>query len=275
LQDNKPHKIIKPGAVTLREYLKSVWANKHLIKVFALRDLKVKYAQTFLGFGWSILQPLTGLIIYYFFFGYVMHMNTGTLPYPVFVLSGLTAWLFFNYVVFQGGNVLIEKQDLIHKLSFPRILLPISKVIVGLAELLIGLGLLVLLMLYFGIYPKASVLLFPLVILIHVIVALSAALWLSVLTIKRRDFYHIIPYLLNLLLWFTPVFYPIAILPEKVRFLVYLNPMSGVVELYRYTLTGGYMPPAQYFIGIGISLILFVTGVLYYKKAEAEMPDYL
>lgn len=256
-------------------YLRSLFRSRHLILTFAERDLKIKYAQTFLGIGWSVLQPLITLLIYYFFFGFVLKMKTGDVPYLVFTFSGITLWSFFNYIVYQASTVLIEKQDIIRRLSFPRLTLLLSKVLVAGAELLISILMLFVLLFIYETPISKFIFLFPVAIVLCSLVGLSIAFWISALSLQFRDIIHTIPYLISLGIWLTPVFYPITFLPESLNFLHYLNPIAGPIELFRYCIIANYTLDYFQLTGSIVCVPVFIAGFYYFKNAEQNMMNYL
>ena len=242
---------------------------------FARRDLKVQYAQTFLGILWSVIQPLTGLLIFTFFFKNIFGLDTGKMPYHLFVFTGMLCWFYFVYIVSHAGNALQNNRDLISKVYFPRMVLPLSKVMVGGAEFLISLVLLFIMMALQKYAPSIRILLLPIIPVLIVICALSIALWLSALTIRFRDFHHIIPYLVNFSIWLTPVFYPKEILPDQYEKLVYFNPMAGIIDLCRWLILSDVAPDAKYAWSAIPVLLLFVGGLMYFKKVEGDLVDHL
>jgi lipopolysaccharide transport system permease protein len=259
----------------LADYLKKIWKYRALTWVFAQRDLKVKYAQTFLGLSWTIVQPLTALAIFTFFFGYVLQWKTGVLPYTLYVLSGLLGWNFFSYIVFQGSFSAQESSNLIKKIYFPKIILPISKVYVALAELGVTLLLLIPLFFWYGQSLSWRVMFIPLVILFNILIALFVVLTIASLGYRRRDLFHLVPFLMNFGIWFTPVFFSKDILPGKISFIWYFNPMASVVDAWRWCLFPGYQFDVLSLPALLISIVLFIFGFLLYKKTESEFSDFV
>jgi len=262
--------------VTFSRYFAQVWSYRELIYVLARRDLKIKYAQTALGVFWSVLQPLTGLLIFTLFFDQIIEIDIpDDLPYPLFAFSGMISWYFFSYIVVSGGNSLVESQDIIKRIKFPKLVLPLSKVLVGMVDLIISFALMIMLMLIMGQLPGWQIVIFPFCVLINIIVGLSVSVWLSALTIRYRDFYHIIPYLINFGIWLTPVFYPATLIPEKYSFLIYGNPMAGVIALFRWSILGGAPPSMYYGISLILVLVILLLGFFYFKKMERLIADYV
>lgn len=266
-------KIISSRKKTLHLDLRKLFSYRALIYVFASRDLKVQYSQTFLGILWSLIQPLTGLLIFTFFFSYVVKVDTGGIPYPLFAFSGMISWYFFSSLMAQSGTSLMQSQYLIRKIYFPKLVLPISKSLTCFAEFGISFLLLLVIMLITGYYPTINILALPLFILFNLLTGLAVGLWLSALTIRYRDFYHIIPYIINFGIWLTPVFYPVTMIPEKIKFLIYFNPMAGVISGFRWSLLGGEPPSVYYLFSFAIVIFIFITGLFYFRKMETKIAD--
>jgi lipopolysaccharide transport system permease protein len=269
-----PYKTIRGGQVSLIAYLREVWAVRHLIVTFAARDLKVQYAQTYLGLLWSVIQPLTGLIIFSFFFQRVIHLKLNT-PYSVFVFTGIMGWFYFTSLVGQAGIVLMNNQQLIKKIQFPRLVLPLSKALTGFIEFSISLVLLFILMLITGCSFSWHVIFLPLVILANAITGLSVGIWLSALTVRFRDLHHIIPYLVGFGIWLTPVFYPTTIVPKEFDFIYYFHPVANVIALYRWIFTGTEVNVAQIVVSISLALILFLSGLVFFIRNEKFIAEHL
>jgi lipopolysaccharide transport system permease protein len=254
-------------------YLQRLWSFRRLVKLLALRDLKVQYAQTVLGISWSILQPLTGLLIFTFFFDKIMNIDTGGIPYPLIAFSGMISWYYFGFMVGNGGTSLIQSQELIRKINFPKLVLPLSKSLTGFIEFGISLVLLFIMMLILR-YPVSINLVFlPLFLIMNIITGLTVAIWLGSLTVRYRDFQHIIPYLINFGIWVTPVFYPSTLIPEKYKVLLYLNPMAGVISGFRFCLLGTPPPDKWYLLTFSVVIVAFLGGIRYFQKMERKIPD--
>jgi len=266
-------KRIDSGSRLLKIDLRKLWSYRALIYIFAVRDLKVQYSQTFLGILWSLIQPLTGLLIFTFFFNYVIQVDTGGIPYPLFAFCGMTSWYFFSALMAQTGTSLMQSQYLIRKIYFPKLILPVSKAVTCMAEFGIAMTLLIIMMVLWGHYPNVNIIFFPLFIGLNLLTGLAVGLWMSALTIRYRDFHHIIPYILNFGIWLTPVFYPSTFLPERIQYLIYFNPMAGVVSGFRWTLLGGSMPSPYFLFSFFFVCILFIGGLLYFRKMEYKIAD--
>ena len=255
-------------------YLKEVWQARGLAFTFAKRDLKVQYAQTFLGLLWSVIQPLTGLLIFTFFFQKVIHLNLNV-PYAVFAMTGMMGWFYFALLIGQTGTVLMHNQNLVRKINFPRLILPLSKTLAGLVEFTISLLLLLILMLVTGTPLSIKILALPLAVVANIISGLCIGIWLSGLTIRYRDFHHIIPYLIGFGIWLTPVFYPTTLVPESYNWIYYFHPVANVIALYRWIFIDWPMNWMQFGVSLTLASVLLLAGLRYAVKSEAYISDYL
>jgi len=245
-----------------------------MIIALTTRDLKVRYAQTFLGVAWAVIQPLCGLLIFTIFFTQLIELDT-PLPYPLIALSGMAAWYFFSNIIQSTSLSLVESQSLIKKVYFPRLILLISKIIPGLIDLVISVFLLLGLMVIFGITPQVEILCFPVFVLLTIVLGLSISVWLSALSLRYRDFHHVIPYALNYGIWLTPVFFPTTIIPDEYSWLLFLNPMAAVIAGFRWSLIGDVFPAWEYWISFIPILILLISGLHYFRKNEYKISDYI
>lgn len=257
------------------EYLQRVWQYRSMVRVFVLRDLKVQYAQTFLGWFWAFAQPMVAVVIYSVFFYKIIGIKTGNTPYPVFVLPGVLGWFNFTKVINESGGMLLNSRDIIRKIEFPKFVLLLSKCITALIDVGVTFVILLALMVLYRVPFHASILLFPLILLLAQVAGLSVAIWLSALTIRFRDFFHIIPYLISFGIWVTPVFYPTTILPPALEYILYFNPVAAIIALYRWSILGFDAPSVNYAFSFIPVLILFVTGFRYFIKIEDEIVDYI
>lgn len=258
---------------SISEYARKIYEHRSLIYTFAKRDLKIKFAQTYLGLAWAIIQPLTAVLIFTVFFSLIINFKT-EYPYVLFVLSGMLIWGIFNYIFSQSSTSLSQSQDLIKKMSFPKIILPISKIILALVEFVLTLMLLIVLLIVFQMDFRWTMLLFPIIILPIVFFSLGLALFLSSIALKNRDLFHIVPFLVNFGIWFTPVFYPISIIPTEFKNLIYINPVAASIQLFRWSFFGENF--SNYiFIGIVVSFIVFIIGFISFKNSEDKIIDLL
>lgn len=248
-----------------------------LFLVLAYRDLRVRYSQTFLGLFWAFLQPAATLLIFTVVFGKAVKVETGGVPYPLFAVCGMAAWNYFAFVLNQSGNSVIGAQEMIKKIYFPRLVIPLSKAVVGFVDFAIGLLFIVMLLMVYGIAPGPQLVYLPLFVLLTIISALAVGIWLSALTIRYRDFQHVVPFMVQFGLYATPIAYPaetiVNNLPSWAVAIYYLNPMAGVVEGFRWSVLGGTPPNIFSCISFGITLLIFISALFYFRKVERVMAD--
>jgi lipopolysaccharide transport system permease protein len=248
-----------------------------LFLVLAYRDLRVRYAQTFLGLFWAFLQPAATLLIFTVVFGKAVQVDTGGVPYPLFAICGMAAWSYFSFVLNQSGNSIIGAQEMIKKIYFPRLVIPLSKALVGFVDFAIALLFIVILLLVYGVTPAAQIMYLPVFILLTIISALAVGIWLSALTIRYRDFQHVVPFLVQFGLYATPIAYPaetiVNNLPSWAVAIYYLNPMAGVVESFRWSILGGIQPHEFAYISFGVIILIFISALYYFRRVERVMAD--
>jgi len=216
--------------------LSDVWKHGYLLWIFTWRDIKVRYKQTFLGASWAALQPLFTMLVFTFVFSRVAKVSSGRDPYPVFVLSGLLPWQFFAYGLIRSSNSLVENRYLLTRVPVPRLALPVSATLTGAPDFVVSLGLLFVMMGFYRIWPSASALLVVPLTMVVALTALSMGLFLAAVNVRYRDVGYIIPFFTQLMFFLTPVAYPLSLVPQPWRLLYSLNPMSAVVEVFRYVL---------------------------------------
>jgi len=265
---------IDDAEISLRNYLSRIIRYYYLFKMLVIRDLRIRYSQTFLGLLWSVLQPVAGVAIFSFFFSYLVKMDTGSLPYPLVALSGLACWNYFSFTLNSGGTALIQSQMLIRKVSFPKIILVLTKSVVGLIDMVVCLVLLLLGVIIWGEGLSIKWLLVPLIVGMNFLCGFSFALWCSALTIRYRDLQHLIPFILTFSIWLTPVLYPSTVVPDRFLWLVFINPVAGLIEWFRYIVLDMPLPDPRYFAGLVVLLLVSSTGIIYFKKLEKIIPDY-
>jgi lipopolysaccharide transport system permease protein len=267
--------VIENKRLSISQYLFALWKYRGVGWTFVKRDLKSRYAQTRMGFLWMIFQPLLVLGIFTVLFDQLIQLDTANIPYPVFAFSGMTIWYLFTAIVQGGGKVLQESQDLIRKVHFPRLLLPLSRVIVALLESSFSFIILAALMFAFNLPLSPRILLFPVLLLLLILSALCLVLWISTLSVKYRDMQHMIPQVVNTGIWLTPVFYPITLVPEAYRdWVFYLNPVATLVAFFRSIL---FDLPFQwnYMLSFIIIFLFLVIGLYRFRKIERKMADFI
>lgn len=265
----------KKSKVLDLQLIRDVFKYKDLLIVLALRDYKVRYAQTYLGVLWAFLQPLITLTIFIIVFGKGVKVNTGVIPYPVFAVSGLTLWTYFSFVLSQAGNSLIGAQNIIQKIYFPRLIIPLSKAIVGFVDFAISGVILLCFMIFFGVIPSIKIFYLPVFIILTVICSLGVGIWLSALTINHRDFQHLVPFIIQFGLYITPIAFPVSLFGGKYEWLFYFNPMAGLIEGFRYCLFDNYILDPDWIISVAMIVVLTVSGLFYFRKVESEIADLL
>ena len=257
--------------------LKELLRYKDLFLVLAWRDLRVRYAQTFLGLAWTLIQPLATLAIMILIFSIGMNVESNGVPYPLFAFSGISVWTYFSFVLKESGNSVIGAGEMIKKIYFPRLVIPISKAVVGLVDYLVTLVLLSILMVWYQWIPGPEVIFLPILLVATMISSLTIGIWISALTIRYRDLKHIVPFLVQFGLFATPVAYPSEIVIQRIptwaSTLYYLNPMAGVVDGFRWCLFGGSPPNELAYVSYGVVAVLFVSSLFYFRKTERIMAD--
>lgn len=263
----KPHK----GLVAFN--WKEFWHFKELLFVMVWRDIKVRYKQTFLGAAWAFFQPFISMIVFTVFFGKLVKVPSDNIPYPIFVYSGLLAWTLFSNGLNRASMSLLNDTNMISKIYFPRLIVPISSFGAGVIDFLISCGFMVILMWYYSIAPTVNIFMFFPLILVSLLACLGTGVILAALTVTYRDVKYISPFLIQLWMYATPVIYPVSIIPEKWKWVLSLNPMTGVIDGCRSALLGR---PFDWFnIGVsaGISISLLLIGLIYFRKAEHRFAD--
>jgi homopolymeric O-antigen transport system permease protein len=265
--------VIDANKKGLKLNFRELYHYKDLFLILAWRDLRVRYAQTFLGLFWAILQPLATLVIFILIFGRALKVDTGDIPYSVFALAGMSAWSYFAFVLNQSGTSIISSQEMVKKVYFPRLVIPLSKAMTGFVDFAITLAFLLVMMIIYRVPATIDLVYFPLFFLLNVMAALGAGIWTSALTIRYRDFQHVIPFVVQIGLYATPIAYPASLVPEKYQLLYHLNPMVGVVEGFRYALLGVGEIGSYSYISYSIIVLLFISGLFYFRKVERVMAD--
>jgi lipopolysaccharide transport system permease protein len=251
-----------------------LWEYRELLYFLIWRDVKVRYKQTALGAAWAVIQPFFMMIVFSLFFGRLAKVPSDGIPYPVFTFCALLPWQLFANALTESSNSLVGNQNLITKVYFPRLVVPISAVLGGLVDFVIAFVILLGMMLYYGIVPGWAIVTLPGFILLAVLTALGVGLWLSALNVQYRDVRYTIGFLVQLWLFLTPVAYPSSIVPEKWRPLYGLNPMAGVVEGFRWALLGKSQPPgAMLWVSVVAVIVILFGGLYYFRRMEQQFAD--
>jgi lipopolysaccharide transport system permease protein len=254
--------------------LKELWAYRELLYFLVWRDVKVRYKQTALGAIWAILQPVFTMVVFSLFFGRLGKMPSDGLPYPLFSFAALVPWTYFSHGLSQASNSLVGSANLIKKVYFPRLAIPIASVASGLIDFALAFLVLLGMMLYYGILPGSKVIVLPLLLLLTLVTSLGVSLWLSALNVHFRDVRHVIPFLTQLWLFSTPIAYPSSLLSEPWRTVYSINPMVGVVEGFRWALLGTDTAPGPMIIVSSVAaVVILVSGVFYFRRLEKTFAD--
>lgn len=260
------------GWVALR--LGDLWEYRELLYFLVWRDVKVRYKQTALGVGWVVLQPVLTTLIFTVVFGNLARMPSDNLPYAVFAMAGLLPWNFFSNALTRGGTSLVSSSSLISKIFFPRLIIPIATVLSGLVDVAIVLVLLIGLMLIYGVFPTMTIITLPFFLLLALVTALALSLWLAALNVQYRDVGFLIPFLAQFWMYATPIVYPASLIPERWRIIYALNPMTGVVEGFRWALFGqGEGPGPALYASIVVVVALLISGAYFFRRMEKRFAD--
>jgi lipopolysaccharide transport system permease protein len=256
------------------EWTSELWHFRELLYFLAWRDVKVRYKQAAFGAAWAIIQPLFTMLIFTFFFGRMASIPSGGIPYPLFFYTTLVSWTYFAGTLGQAGNSLVSNSSLITKIYFPRILLPASSALSSLLDFGVGSSFLVVMILYYRIMPSWKIVFWPLVVLDMLLITLGISMWFAALNVRYRDIKHVIPFMVQLGLWVTPVLYPASYLSPRWRPLLAVNPLSAVMEGFRACLFPNHQLDWKLMAtSLGTSVLFMVIGVLYFRKAERTFAD--
>jgi lipopolysaccharide transport system permease protein len=260
---------------TERHYWKDLWRYRELFYFLAWRDILVRYKQTIIGFSWALVRPLLTMIVFTVVFGKLAKLPADDAPYPIMVFAALLPWQFFATAFAEAGNSMIGNANMISKVYFPRLVVPTSAVIVSFVDFLISFAILACLMLWYGFAPSLRIFLLPLFMLIVFAASLGAGLWVAALNVKYRDFRYIVPFIVQMGLYISPVGFSSSIVPEKWRLLYSLNPMVGVIDGFRWAILGGNYQ--LYWPGFALSMALVVLilsgGIMYFRRSEKVFAD--
>ncbi len=275
LQANEPETtLLQPSRGRVALNLRDLWLYRELIYFLTWRDIKVRYKQTVLGAGWAVLQPIINMIVLSIIFGNLAGMSTEGYPRPVFTFAALLPWGLFSKALTDAGRSLLANRNMITKIYFPRLIIPLASVLGGLVDFAIAFVVLLGMMLFYGITPTINVVWLPLFIFLTILTALGVGLWLSALNVLYRDVGYILPVLTQFWLLITPVAYSSSEIPAQFRFLYALNPMAGVVDGFRWALLGTETAPGPMMaFSIGISILVLVSGLYYFRYMERTFAD--
>lgn len=265
---------IRPDLGLFDLELGAVWKYRQLLFFLAWREVRVRYKQAALGVAWAVLQPVMVVIILSAVFGVFARLPSEGLPYPVFLFAGLIPWTYFSEALRRGSVGLVGDAELVKKVYFPRLIIPLAMVVAPLVDLALASGVLFVFLAWYGIWPTVNVLLLPVLVLVSMALALAVALWLGPINVRFRDVMHTLPFLLQIWMYATPVIYPLSMVPERWQPLYRLNPMVGVIEAFRWSLLGkGEVDLAAIGVSLAVISVVLVGGLLFFRRMEGSFAD--
>jgi lipopolysaccharide transport system permease protein len=275
IQEETPLITIKPPTGWAVLNLKDLWRYRELIFFLTWRDVKVRYKQTALGASWAILRPFMMMVVFSIFFGGLAEVPSDGLPYPVFSYAGLLPWELFAGALSIASRSLVTNRHMITKVYFPRIILPISSILGGLVDFMIAFVILILMMVFYGITPTANIWTLPLFLILALVTALGTSLWLSAMNVLYRDIGYILPFLSQFWMFISPVVYSTTMIPDSFQLLYALNPMTGVVNGFRWALLGieDVAPGPSLVMSSIVAVVILVTGMIYFRRTERQFAD--
>lgn len=269
-----PKIVIEPKKGWVPVDLKEIWNYSEVLYFLAKKDIKVRYKQTVLGGLWAIIQPVCTMVVFTLFFGRLAKIPSDGIPYPIFVYAGLLPWTYFANTLAASGNSLVGSSHLITKIYFPRLIIPAASSLAGLLDFFIAMLVLGVLMIYYHFVPSIGILLFPVLVGLTFLCALGVGLWLSALNVQYRDIRYVIPFLIQIWMFVSPVIYPVSMVKGKYQWLLALNPMGGVIKAYRASLLG-HIPIDWLLLGLSTATIfvILVSGLYYFRRMEKHFAD--
>jgi lipopolysaccharide transport system permease protein len=266
--------IIRPRKGWAFPDLREVWEFRELVYFFAWRDVKVRYKQTVLGAGWAVIQPFFTMIVFTIFFGNLAKIPSEGVPYPIFSYAALVPWTYFGNALTQSSSSMVTNRQIITRVYFPRIIIPIGVMLSGLVDFSISFLVLLGMMVYYHIVPTVAIMFLPLLVLLSMATALGVGLWLSALNALYRDVQYVVPFLVQFWLFATPIAYPSTLVPEFWRPILGLNPMAGVVEGFRLALLGSQVDVGlMFYVSLALVAFILVGGLLYFNRMERIFAD--
>ena len=266
--------IIEPGKEN-SAYWHDLWSYRELLYYLTLRDILIRYKQTLLGIAWSAFRPLLTIMVFTVVFGKIAHLPNNGAPYAILVCCAILPWQFFSNALSDASNSLVNNSEILTKVFFPRMIFPISAISISLVDFVISFGILCLLMLFYSFVPAWTIIMLPLFLAIAFTTALGAGFFIASLNVRFRDFKFIIPFLLQLGLFISPIGFSSSVVPERWKLVYYLNPMAGVIDGFRWAVLGGdaklYLPGIG--MSVSISLLILFLGITFFRKVEKEFVD--
>jgi lipopolysaccharide transport system permease protein len=269
----KPLVSIRAGGKFAAVDLKLLWAYRELLYFLTWRDVKVRYKQTVLGAAWAVIQPLFTMIVFSIFFGKLAHLPSEGIPYPLFAYVAVLPWTFFSNAVTSSGASLVGSANLITKVYFPRMIIPASAVAGGLIDLMIAFGILIVLMIYYGVGMTWNLLMAPALVALTALLAVAVGMWTSALNVQYRDIRHALPFAVQLLMFVTPIIYPISFAPARWRWVFLLNPLAGIIDGYRSAFFGRPFDWPRLAVSVAATLALLIYAASYFRRVERTFAD--
>lgn len=265
--------LVIENGVSAKAYWGDLWRHRELLLFLAWRDILVRYKQTVIGVSWVLIRPLLTMVILTVVFGRIANLSSGEIPYSILVFTGLLPWFFFSNTTSEASTSLVTNANLLSKVYFPRMIVPASAVLVGIVDFVVSISVLVLLMLWYGISPVWQILLLPVLALWVALLSLGLSLLFSALTVRYRDFRHIVPFMLQLGIYASPVGYSTALIPEKWVPIYYLNPIAGIIDAFRWSILD--QAPNSYGVvsSLVITAFVLIAALIYFRSAESRFAD--
>jgi lipopolysaccharide transport system permease protein len=270
---SNPYILIDAESPRVRADLRQLWVYRELLYFLIWRDIKIRYKQTLLGAGWAIIQPLFAMLLFTLFFGRLARIPSDGVPYPLFAYAGLLPWTFFANALTNSGNSLVGSSSLITKVYFPRVIIPGAAVLAGLLDFVIAFLLLIPMLIYYRIAVSWNLILLPVFICLATLLALGVGMWLSALNVKYRDIRYALPFLIQLWLFASPVIYPLSIMPARWRWVLALNPMTGIIEGFRAALFGGKLDALTTLTSAGLTIAILIISFFAFQRVEDSFAD--
>lgn len=264
---------LQPSPGWNRHTFSDIWSYRELLYFFIWRDIKVRYKQTLLGAGWAIIQPLMTMVVFTIFFGHLAKVPSDGLPYPAFSLMALVPWTYFASALAGCSTSLSGYQHIISKVYFPRLIIPIGAVVAPLVDFAIGFTILIGFMAWYHIVPGPSIVWLPALMLLALATAAGVGVWLAALNVRYRDVRYVVPFVVQLWMFATPVAYPASLVPARWRAVYGLNPMAGVIEGFRWSLAGGPAPGVLTLVSAAVVVVLIAGGAIYFRRLEGTFAD--
>jgi lipopolysaccharide transport system permease protein len=268
------HVHIEPSRGWVSLQLKDLWKYRELLYFLTWRDIKVRYKQTVLGAAWAVIQPFFTMVVFSLFFGALARVPSDGIPYPIFSYTALVPWMFFSNGLTMASNSLVSSANLITKVYFPRLVIPISAVMAGVLDFCLAFLVLLVMMLYFKISPSGAIIWLPFLLLLALVTSLGAGLWLTAMNVQFRDIRYAVPFLIQAWMYASPIAYPSSLLSEPWRTIYGINPMVGVVEGFRWALLGANTAPGPIIlVSAVVSIALLISGAFYFRRMEKSFAD--